>query len=156
MNRFPFSVNWRWRWWCGRLYTEHRVSGDEVSRVGYGSRPWRVVLGRKRQVERLVPRRHSSLLRTRLLRLRGNRSVLSRCFTHSFSSVLLWCRWLPQTNIGTFSFLLRILQCGLVFPVPRVELEHSRMFDPLPARPDSNFQFCRRVYSFSPVSFGVQ
>ena len=50
----------------GRQTDRHRYSAPTP-------RPGRVVLGRERQVQRLVPRRHTRLLRVRLLRVRRNR-----------------------------------------------------------------------------------
>lgn len=71
-----------------RLYSEYRVTRDEVSRVGYGRRSRRVVLGRERQIQRFLSRCHSSILRTWLLRMRRNRSahffcLIFTCFQNS-------------------------------------------------------------------------
>lgn len=58
-----------------RSHFEYRVSRDEVPRVGLRGRPGRVLLGRKRQVQPLLSRRHPGFLRDRTTRLRRNRLV---------------------------------------------------------------------------------
>ena len=78
---------------CYRDDIEHRVSGNEVSRVGSRSWPGRVVLGRECQVQSLVPCRHPSLLRAWSSRMRRDRSV----------TVTLLCL-IPTIIVGTMSF----------------------------------------------------
>jgi hypothetical protein len=64
-----------------RNYSEHRVPRDEVPRMGSRSRSRRVLLGRERQVQRVVSRCHPGLLRTRSTGLRGDWSVKILSFT---------------------------------------------------------------------------
>ena len=82
----------RYRSIC-RSSVEHGVTRDEVSRVGRGCGPRRVLLGGECQVQRIVSGRHQTLLRNWTAGIRGTWYVIqseasSSAWSCSFTRVL--------------------------------------------------------------------